>query len=179
MKIFKIISYIFLILFITTLLFIMLINFFDAKFNQSVSKASNNITSVKENNQIDYSCTENNQDNIKAIADQHNLDYYEGEIVTNEVASYFQDPRIPDDYQINESDLEEAYALGLDDKPVILYLKFDDQNKYDHVNEFFGYGELFVDYSKRADLDNLEIFIGNTYDNLTKFINQFLIQRCY
>ncbi len=126
-----------------------------------------------------FACSQNNQENIKKIADDYSLDYYQGDIVKDEISKYFSDPRIPKGYQFTKEDLQESYALANDNNPIIVYLKFEDKAKFEKISQFYGYGQVFVNYSKREDTNNNEIFLGDTSEHLSTFINQFLAQRCY
>ncbi len=126
-------------------------------------------------------CTKSDYQNIQTIANEKKLDFYSGTKVNKEISKFFNDSRIPSSYKISISDIEDSYAI-VDDAtqtPYILMLNFKQKAKYDKLNEFLSYGEIFVGYSKRNLDDQKKIFLGNTFNNLNDFYTQYNLQKCY
>lgn len=179
MKIFKIIiktTCILLIPFIFSILIFKFYNLNYISYKKNVEQTISNKNNLKDK---DLKCTYSNADNNKKIAQNNNLIYYEGSIVKKEVAKNFSNPAIPKNYKILESDLEEAYALGKNDKPIILMLQFENEENFNKMNEFFGYGEMFVNYNKRSNILEKQIYIGDNFKNLDLYIKLFNKQKCY
>lgn len=167
------------IIFIPLLFSFWIFNFYNINYisyKNNIIKTTQNKEKLKIQNSI---CTYSNSENNKLIAKNNNLDYYEGDIVKQEVSKNFSNSAIPDSYKISESDLEEAYALGKGDTPIILMLQFKDKENFAKMNEFFGYGEMFVNYNKRANTIDQQIYIGNNFENLDLYIKSFDKQKCY
>lgn len=134
----------------------------------------------EESKKVEYQCTDSEQENIQKIATDNHLKYYDGDVVTNEVSKSFSNPLIPNDYRISENDIETGYALSdQQEKPLVLVLTFKSEEKFNKMDEFLGFGEIFVGYSKRSDYEEQRIIVAQNNQQLRDFNRVYKGQMCY
>lgn len=158
---------------------IVILNVYNSVYNNYQRKIELKISNNQKVNNENLTCTKSDEENMKKISQENNLDFYEGMIVKDQVAKAFTNPLIPSAYQVSINDLEEAYALGQNEQPVFLLLKFTDEEKFDKMKQFFKFGESIVGYSLSSNSNKKELFFAPDHETLDLYIKIFEEQQCY
>jgi len=161
------------------IVFILNFTFIYSENTREYKKSEERITSLFKEDVKDYACTKNDSENIESIAKEFNFKFHEGELVKEKLSKHFQNGMIPSDYKISKVDLENAYALAIDEKPLYVVLSFKDEEKYKKLKEFIGIGEAIVGYSMKSNNKEKYIFLGKDFKTLNEIQKVYNKKKCY